>query len=135
MKKIFMFLIIAVSLFIIVGCSSADRVGNNLGKQAEEFRILRRIAATNGITDEPVFEIIGFCSIQTDESAVAGMLELVCRNGEDSYSKHFLYLSDNVNVYVEQLIGIDVPQYHYQIIFAPQAFLPIPEIVGDDINE
>jgi len=118
-----------------LGCTSANRASYNLGRQAEEFRILRRIAAINGITDKPVIEIIGYCSIETDEADISGMLELTCKNGVDSYSKHFIYLSDNVNVFVEQLEGIDVPQYHYQVIFAPQSLLPIPEIVTDNIGE
>jgi len=136
MKKILLLLVMLVIGLGAVSCSSsADKVAHNLGKQAEEFRILRRIATTNGITDKPVMEVVGYCSIETGSSDVQGMLELTCKNGENSYSKHFIYLSDNVNVYVEQLVGLDVPQYHYQVIFAPQAILPVPEIVGDDLGE
>jgi hypothetical protein len=136
MKKLLVLLFMLVISLGIMGCeSSADRVAHNLGKQAEEFRILRRIAAVNGITDKPIFEAVGFCSIETADSGAAGMMELTCRIGMDSYTKDFIYLSDNVLIVVEQLEGLDVPQYHKQIIFAPQALLPIPEIVGDNIGE
>ncbi|MFW6026820.1 MAG: hypothetical protein ACOCRX_10810 [Candidatus Woesearchaeota archaeon] len=136
MKRLLLLLVIVISVFTFAGCnSSADRVAHNLGKQAEEFRILRRIAAVNGITDKPIFEAVGYCSIETSESGVSGMMELTCRVGKDNYTKDFIYLSDNVLIVVEQLEGLDVPQYHKQIIFAPQALLPIPEIVGGEIGE
>lgn len=135
MKKILVLLLVVVLSFMFVSCSSANRASYNLGRQAEEFRILRRIAAINGFTDKPVFEAIGYCSVETDEADLNGMLEITCKISEDNYAKHFIYLADNVNVVIEQLEGIDVPQYHYQMIFAPQALLPIPEIVYGEVGE
>jgi len=135
MKKILVFIALLFSMFLLVGCTSANRVSYNLGIQAEEFRILRRIAAINGFTDKPVFEIVGYCSIESDEADLAGFMEITCKNGVDSYAKHFIYMGDNVNIVVDQIDDSDVPQYHYQIIFAPQALLPIPEIITDIIGE
>ena len=62
-------------------------------------------------------------------------MEITCKNGDDSFAKHFVYLSDNVVVVVEQLEDIDVPQYHFQMVFAPQSLLPIPEIVGGKMGD
>jgi len=121
--------------FLFIGCTSSERVAYNLNIEAEEFRLLRRIAAINGITDEPLFEIAGYCSIETSESYVSGAMEITCKTNVDQFSKHFVYLSDNVLIVVEQLELADVPQYHYQIIFAPQAILPIPEIITGPIGE
>ena len=136
MKKIFLFIIVILVGVSFIGCeSSADRAASNLSKQAEEFRVLRRIAAVNGITDKPIFEAVGYCSIETSQSAAQGMMELTCKIGENNFTKDFIYLSDNVLIVVEQLEGLDVPQYHKQIIFAPQALLPIPEIVYGQIGE
>ena len=133
--KQIMFLLIILVGIILSGCTSSERVASNLNYQAEEFRLFRRIAAINGITDKPLFEIIGKCSIETDASYVSGTMEITCKNGEDSFAKHFVYLSDNVLIVVEQLHNIDVPQYHFQIVFAPQSILPIPVIVGDSLGE
>lgn len=135
MKKVILLILMVTISLTFAGCSSANRAAYNLGRQAEEFQIARRIAAINGITDKPVFEVIGFCSVESDEADLDGFLEMTCKNGEESFSKHFLYLGDNVNIYIEQLVGIDVPQYHYQIIFAPQALLPVPVIVSGPIGE
>jgi hypothetical protein len=126
--------VILVGSFIS-GCRSSERVAYNLDYQAEEFKLFRRIAAINGFTDKPLFEIIGRCSIETGSSYVEGAMEITCKTGEDSFSKHFVYLSDNVLIVVEQLKDIDVPQYHFQIVFAPQSLLPIPQIVGGNLGE
>ena len=137
MKKTILVIIGLIMLgSILVGCTrSSERVAYNLDYKAEEFGLTRRIAAINGITDKPIFEIIGRCSIETSNSYVQGTMEITCKTGEDDFSKHFVYLSDNVLIVVEQLEGIDVPQYHYQIVFAPQAILPIPQIIYGNLGE
>jgi len=135
MKKLLSVLMVIVLGIMIMGCRSSERASWNLNVQAEEFRLLRRIAAVNGITDEPLFEIVGYCSIETGSSFVEGTMEITCKIKENSITKHFVYLSDNVLIIVEQLEGVDVPQYHYQIVFAPQALLPIPEIIVDEFGD
>lgn len=118
------------------GCMrSSERVAYNLDYKAEEFELTRRIVAINGFTDKPIFEIVGQCSIETGSSYVSGTMEITCQTGEDSFTKHFVYLSDNVLIVIEQLEGIDVPQYHFQINFAPQSILPVPVITSGNLGE
>lgn len=135
MKRLLIVLVVLLTGLTMFGCRSSERAAWNLDVEAEEFRLLRRIAAVNGFTDEPIFEIIGYCSIETSESYAAGMMEITCKTDVDEFTKHFVYLSDNVMIVVEQLEGVDVPQYHFQIVFAPQALLPIPEIITGPIGE
>jgi len=135
MKKLFLVLMILVLALTVSACTSSERVSNNLNIAAEEFKLARRIAAINGFTDQPLFEVVGYCSIETDASKVSGMLEIICKIGPDSYTKDFIYLSDNVLIIVDQVEGVDVPQYHYQIVFTPQALLPIPEIITGPIGD
>lgn len=133
-KKIVLLLIL-FSIVFVSGCTrSSERVAWNLDIDAEEFRLTRRIACINGITDKPIFEVVGQCSIETSTSYVKGTMEVICKTGADKFTKHFVYLADNVIIVVEQLEGVNVPQYHYQIVFAPQSLLPIPEIVGGRIG-
>lgn len=135
MSKEAITIVILLCISIIFGCTrSSERAAHNLDYKAEEFQLNRRIAAINGITGEPLFEIIGQCSIETSSSYVSGMLEIICKTGGDRFSKHFVYLSDNVLIVVEQLDSVYVPQYHYQINFAPQSLLPIPVITGGRIG-
>ena len=136
MKKIILVIFILLSMSFIYGCSrSSERAAYNLDIEAEEFQLTRRIAAINGITDKPLFEIVGQCSIETSASYVQGTMEIICKTGFNKFSKHFVYLSDNVLIVVEQLDAVDVPQYHYQIVFAPQSILPIPRIVSGRLGE
>jgi hypothetical protein len=135
MKRLVLLLVVFITVLSMSACgnpfeSSADRVADNLSKQAEEFRVLRNIKLTNGITDTLLFEGIGFCSVETAQSAAAGMLEVTCKTGEDSFTKDFFFLSDNINVAVVQLEGYDVPQYHKQFIFAAEALIPHVEFTG-----
>ncbi len=110
---------------VLTGCSSsADTVSYNLGREAEDFKVERRVVFYNGITDQYMLTIEGRCSIETAESSAAGSLEVTCKTGEDAYKKHFLGLSDNVTYFVEQLDPVDASEYHYKVLFKPEAIVP-----------
>lgn len=135
MKKLLVLVALLVVSITLTGCSSADRVSENLSRQAEEFKILRNIRATNGITDSVIFEGVGFCSIETAEGNVAGMMEITCKTGPDSFTKDFVYLSDNVTITVIQLEGYDVPQYHKEFVFSAQSLIPMFDHEGGAIGD
>lgn len=136
MKKLVILLVVLVSLFSLSACgSSANRVSENLSKQAEEFKILRDIRVINGITDSLVFQGVGYCSIETSGGTTAGMMEVTCKVGENAFTKDFFYLSDNIVVSVVQLEGYDVPQYHKQFVWSAQSLIPILEHEGGQIGE
>lgn len=103
------------------GCSSdADVASSNLSKDAEQFKIQRRVVFFNGITDTYLLSIEGRCSIEDD----GNQLEVTCKMGDDRYKKHFLGLSDNVSYFVEQMESADVSVDHYKVIFKPQSIIP-----------
>ena len=136
MKKIIIVILSLIMLSsLLAGCTSSERVASNLNYKAEEFKLVRRIVAINGFTDKPIFELVGRCSIETASSYVSGTMEITCETGDDEYFKHFVYLSDNVLIVVEQINPIDVPRYHFQIVFAPQSILPIPVITGGQLGD
>jgi len=115
----------ALTIPLMIGCSSdADVASANLSKDAEQFRIERRVVFFNGITDQYLLTIEGRCSIE-DEN---GQLEVTCKIGDDAYKKHFLGLSDNVSYFVEQLESTDVSVYRYKVIFKPSTIIPDVEI-------
>jgi hypothetical protein len=114
-----------LALGVLTACSSdADVASHNLGKDAENFKILRRIVFINGITDQYLLEITGYCSVETTESALGGSLEVTCKTGPDEYKKHFLGLSDNVSYLVEQIEGQNVSTDTYTVIFKPSVIVP-----------
>lgn len=118
----------ALPVLVLVGAactdSKADVVSHNLSKDAEQFKIVRRIVFFNGITDKYLLTVEGRCSVETSESALGGSLEVTCKVGDGAYKKHFLGLSDNVSYFVEQIESADVSEYHYKVIFRPDAIVP-----------
>jgi hypothetical protein len=102
------------------GCvSDADQTSQNLSTEAEQFKVQRRIVFYNGITDSYIFEVEGKCSVEPGD-----YLEVICKYGPDDYRKHFLGGSDNVTWFVEQLEGVDVSEYHTEIIWKPESVVP-----------
>lgn len=113
----------------LAGCATdADVASQNLSTAAEQFEIPRRVVFVNGITDKYLFEIRGYCSVETADSALSDSLEVTCKTGPNEYKKHFLGLSDNVSYIVEQLQGADVSANQYRVIFKPEAIVPDMEL-------
>lgn len=104
------------------GCSDADVVSQNISKDADYFKINRRVVFYNGITGEYMLTIEGKCSLGNNDPA--NKLTVTCKVGEDKYKKHFLGLSDNVTYFVEQIESANVSDYHYKVVFKPAAIIP-----------
>lgn len=115
--------VIAVSVAgVFAGCggSNADTASSNLSKQAEQFKVVRRVVAINGITDKPLIEVVGRCSIERTNLG----LELICKEGPNAYKKYFVGISDNVTYTVTQLAPVDVSEYRTKVIFRPESLVP-----------
>lgn len=128
MKKALLFIILILCL---TGCRDADTVSYNLSKEADSFKVKRRITFINLRSDEYLFTITGCCSIKEDRDD--NQLEVTCKVGEDKYQKHFLKETTEVTYVVEQLEYNEVSKYDYEILFRPKAIIPIeikPEIDG-----
>lgn len=126
MKKLLVLIVSIALVFTMAGCTPADQVSENLSKEAEHFNILRKIVFYNGITDEYMFAMEGYCSIEADMED--HQLEVTCKIGDGAYEKHFLGLSDNVSYMVLQLEIADVSEYHYKVYFRPQSLIPSIEL-------
>lgn len=127
MKKV-----LVLALLVALGaCSSpADVAADNLSAAAENFEIQRRIVFFNGITDTYLLSVEGRCSVETNESALGGSLEVTCKIGPSQFKKHFLGLSDNVSFFVEQLEAASVSEFHYRVFFRPQTIIPDVDAQG-----
>lgn len=124
MKKLLSVLFILFVVVTLQGCATdSEVVSHNLSKDADQFKIERRIIFYNGITDKYMFEMVGRCSIEVD--SMDNQLEVTCKVGENQYQKHFLGLSDNVTYIVEHLGTSPSNEYRYKIIFKPESILPI----------
>lgn len=122
-----------LSVVTLAGCSTtATTVSENLSTAADSFEVNRRIVFFNGITDTYLLEIEGLCSI-TDEG---NQLEVTCKiaegEGNDSFKKHFLGLSDNVSYFVEQIESSNVDPFHHRVVFRPETIIPEIDLQTSD---
>ena len=124
-KRLLGALAIIIGLGALSACTDddADVVSENISKDADNFKVLRRIVFYNGITESYILELIGFCNIEEDGS----QLEVTCKV-DDGYQKHFLGRSDNVTYFVEQLDTSDVSPDFYKVTFKPSVVVPDPEL-------
>lgn len=119
-------IIILVAILCLSGCTtSADTVKYNLSREADEFKVKRRITFINLRTGEYLFQATGNCSIKGGLESSNNELELICRIGEDKYQKHMLYIANETTYVVEQLEYNDVSRYDYEFIFRPKAIIPV----------
>lgn len=115
--------IAAAAALAMTGCmSSADKVSHNLSKEAERFQVVRSIVAVNGITDVPLFQVTGRCSLEYGET-MSSTLDIICKDG-DGYKKHYVGMSDNVTFISTQLKGVNVSEYRTTVIFKPENLVP-----------
>lgn len=123
MKKIVIAALAALGVAGLTACATdASVVSENLSKDADQFKINRRIIFYNGITDKYIMTVEGKCSLNVQDKK----LDVTCKVGEnpDVYKKHFLGLSDNVTWFAEQLDGANVSRFHYKVVFKPDAVIP-----------
>lgn len=128
-KKLLLMLLIPVIL-MTTGCealfgNSADTVQENISKEADEFKVKRRITFINLRSGEYLFQLTGNCSVKGGSSSSDSELEVICRIGEYKYQKHMLYIANETTYVVEQLEYSDVSRYDYEIVFRPEAIIPI----------
>lgn len=122
MKKFLIVLMLFV-MVVVGGCSSdADMASQNLSKSADNFEIVRRIVFYNGITNDYILVIEGFCSLGNNDGP--DELTVTCKTGDGQYKKHFLGLSDNVTFFAEQIESSRVSTGHYRVFFRPSEIIP-----------
>ena len=113
----------------VTGCTSkADKVSKNLSTEAENFNVQRRIVGINGITDKILFLVEGRCSLEYGAS-MPQTLDVICKEGPNSFKKHYIGLSDNVTFVSTQIKGLDVSEYRTKVIIKPQNIVPDFDLV------
>lgn len=130
MKKIIaLILVLVLGCFCLVGCRQAERVSYNIGKEADNFNVTRRLAVINARSDEPIFELVGNFSLHNNTTSE---LEIICEVAPGEFKKHFVYLNQWTIYVVEDVSGANVSPYHYEVNFLPEMFLPYATITMSD---
>lgn len=105
----------------LTGCTSAaDKADENLSKAAENFEIPRRIVGINGITDNVLFSVEGFCSYEIKK----GSYDVICKQPDGKIERTTMAKSDNVTMVVTQMGGADVDLFRSRVIFRPETIIP-----------
>lgn len=132
MKKIIIGLVLLATA--LGACTSeADKANSNLSKEAERFRIERRITAINGITDSVLFTVQGYCSYEVPGD---NTFEVICKVDPNKVERTTLYLSDNVTFVSTQLAPAEVSFYRPKIVFRPQSVVPDFDLAtSDEVKE
>jgi hypothetical protein len=126
MKKLLFIIPLLLWSLFLAWCTDADVASQRLSKDADMFRIERRVVFYNGINWEYMLVIEWRCSLWNDDTT--WQLTVTCKVWEDKYKKHFLWLSDNVTYFVEQLEAKEENVNHYKVIFKPSTIIPDIEI-------
>jgi outer membrane lipoprotein-sorting protein len=122
-KKIVAILMILMVVFGLVGCSEADRVSQNLSKEADNFNVVRQLTVINCIEGDVLFQMTGRMSITADTSD--NQLEIIVEDENGTYKKHFIGLSDNVTYVVEDISTNKVSKYKYTLNYNPKMWIPV----------
>jgi hypothetical protein len=108
-----------------VACTSdAGVVNSNLDKDADNFKVNRRVVFYNAILDKYIMSVEGFCSVDPGDG---NRMTVTCKVGNE-YKRNALGKSDNVLWWYEQLGTSGVSPNHYKVIFKPESIIPEPEV-------
>lgn len=115
MKKIIAICILIVTVCVLLtACSEADKVNENLSKQADYFECERRITVYNARTDKIILEAEGYMSLSNNTSRE---LVVTVKTGPNEYKKNYVYLNDYTMYVVEDITGTHTDPYHYKLYF------------------
>lgn len=130
-KKIILIAMILIMAATMFGCREANRVSYNLGKEADNFNVTRRITVFNIRTDTVLMQMTGRISLQNNSHSELVVLVEVEKG---VYQKHFIYLNEYTMYTVEDLNGTEVSPYSYELEFLPQTLQPV-KITANELKE
>lgn len=130
MKKLVVMMITLIFVMMtITGCmTEADKVSENVSKEADNFNILRRFAVINTRTDKVEFELIGAFSLDASKYP---KISVIVEDKNGKYFKHIIGLNDDTFYVVEDLGGAEVNKYKYEVNYIPESILPFTVTESD----
>lgn len=99
---------------LLSGCSEADKVNQNISKQAEYFECERKITVYNARTDKIIMEAEGWMNISNNSNQE---LVVTVKVGDGKYKKNYIYLNHYTMYVVEDITGTHTDPYHYKLYF------------------
>ncbi len=122
--------VVAVSMS---GCGRQSAVvSRNVSKEADNFNVMRRLTVINTRTDKCLLQMTGKISIEDVTDGIAVLVEVDRDKG--IYQKHWVYLNENTMYTVEDLNGVSVSKYAYELEFMPQELVPV-RITANELSQ
>lgn len=132
-KKIAVLFVILAFVIMLCGCREAERVSRNISLNADNFNVVRRLTVFNMRTDKCIMSMTGKMSIQNEgNNEISVIVELDRKAG--LYQKHLIYLNEWTMYTVEDVSGVNVSRYAYEVEFMPQTIVPI-RVTADEIKQ
>lgn len=131
MRKVFIFAAIITAL-LLSGCDEADRVSYNVSKEADNFNVIRRLTVINTRSDKCLLQMTGRMSIEEVSGGVAVLVEL--DRDKSIYQKHYIWMNEWTMYTLEDLNGVGVDKYAYELEFMPKMLMPV-KITANEIKE
>ena len=116
-KKCIALILLIAMIFALSSCRQADNVQYNLKREADDFKIRRRITVMNTRTDTPLMQITGLLSIDVDRD---GDLNITVEKAPNEFILNYAHLSNDTTYIVEQIETKEVSKYQYEIVFYPK---------------
>lgn len=132
MKKIIGALL---ALMLFTGCTTereAQKVSYNISKQADNFNVVRRLTVINTRSDKCILQMTGKISIEDQSDGIAVLVEL--DRDKSIYQKHYIYMNEWTMYTVEDISGVSVSKYAYEMEFMPQTLIPV-KITADELQQ
>lgn len=118
-KTLAVLTLVLLILIGLSGCRESTRVSYNIGKEADNFNVYRRLTVINARTDTVLLTMEGTFALGNNS---ASELEVIVEVADGTYQKHFVYLNEYTLYVVEDISGAEVDKYHYEINFLPQMY-------------
>lgn len=128
----FLALIVFLLLVFSTGCTQADHVSVNVSKEADNFNVIRRLTVINTRSDKVILQMVGRMSIEDQVDGIAALVEIDRDRG--IYQKHYIYMNEWTMYTVEDLNGVSVSAYDYEIEFMPKSIIDI-KITANEIKQ
>ena len=134
MKKRIIVLMVIAAMMALSGCEEREAtiVSKNVSKQADNFNVTRRLTVINTRSDKCILQMTGKMSIEDQSDGIAILVEV--DREKNICQKHYIYMNENTMYTVEDVSGVSVSRYAYEMEFMPQTLIPV-KITADELKQ
>ena len=132
-KRVTLLILVVAVVMALTGCTEAQKVSGDLRQDVGNFNVMRRLTVINMRTDKIILCMTGKMSIQNEgNNELAVLVEIDHKKG--IYQKHLVYLNEWTMYTVEDISGVSVSRYDYEIEFMPEMIVPV-KFKADEVVE